>query len=468
MKKVLNMLKLFSREKEIHSSNKSVEPTTNIGEQVQVSADQLNSVVEQLKLATTSLNEFSITNQKSTLQLTDQSEKTNEITQIALDRIQMIEASSMEVAANSEFMTHDSEKILYDLSSALETIKALESKIQLVELGHKQLLLQMDQLVKHSNDTKKIVDTIGAISNKTKILALNASIEAARAGVHGRGFNVVANEVGTLANLTSDAVTETANNLNIIQQQIFTSTQMVQEEAQQVEESVIEIDNVLKSFGTLQDKIYHIQTSIAKTDAAVNVQKENVKEITDVLKDITEMTTSNLEQVYIVSNASEKQHHSIVGINKIMDSLINTSSELQKVVSTTESLKENMVIDPSKIEDIKLKAQNLLHDSILYQLDPTVHQTVLTKFANSHQNIEAIWSNYLDGTFIFSNPPAGLVNAKVRPWFKHASTGEIFVSEIYISSVTKRHCITISFPIYSQEEIVGVLGVDISLLDEKK
>ena len=87
----------------------------------------------------------------------------------------------------------------------------------------------MENLVAHSIKTIGIVQNIGSISQKTRVLALNASIEAARAGIHGKGFNVVANEVGNLANLTSDAVNETGINIKIIQEEIMKSTEMVKE-----------------------------------------------------------------------------------------------------------------------------------------------------------------------------------------------------------------------------------------------
>ena len=80
-----------------------------------------------------------------------------------------------------------------------------------------------------------------------------------------------------------------------------------------------------------------------------------------------------------------------------------------------------------------------------------------------NSSIEAIWSNRSDGTFIYSNPTAGLVNAKVRPWFEHAMKGETYISKVYTSSLTKKKCITISTPIMKDGKITGVLGVDLLL-----
>ena len=457
------MLKLFSRPVKEEAEGQKNASQSDTNEQIQVSVDQLNSVVEQLKIATTSLNTISSSNHERTIQLTIQSEKSHEHTSKVKERMEIIEASSIEVASNSDLVLKDSLLTLEDLHNAFETIKALEQKIESLQQGHQNLLEQMNSLVQHSNTTMDIVTTIGNISNKTKILALNASIEAARAGIHGLGFNVVANEVGKLANLTTDAVDHTSKNIHIIQQEIMKSTDMVHSESRQVEQSGAEINNVLSKFEKLQSRIHHIQNSIVNTNEAVNAQKENVSEITDLLNEISTMAKNNVQQVGEVTMSAEKQHESIIDIVEIMNSLTNTSNELQKVVHQSSHHQNDIVIDETKVNDMKGRIQHLLNTYPLYELSEELHKKTLLQFASEHQDVEAIWSNYEDGTFIFSNPPAGLVNAKVRPWFQKAIEGQFFVSEIYISSVTKRKCLSISCPIKDGHVIVGVLGVDLSI-----
>lgn len=459
------MLSLFSRQKIQLSDAEDSNNHFNVNEQIQVSVDQLKAVVEQLKIASSSLNTISSSNQERTIQLANQSERSYDHTNKVKERMEIINTSSIEVAANSDLVLQDSYVTLEDLHNAFETIKVLEQKIESLQKGHQNLLQQMNVLVENSNATMDIVTTIGNISNKTKILALNASIEAARAGVHGRGFNVVANEVGVLANLTTEAVDHTSKNLNVIQQEVLKSTDMVHSEAKQVEQSVLEINNVLNQFEKLQNRIHHIQHSIVNTNDAVNSQKESVSEITYLLNEISTMAKNNVEQVSDVTMSAEKQHESIIDIVEIMSTLTNTSNELQKVVQQS-SHQSDIVVDESKIIDMKSRMHDLLNKYPLHELNEKLHQQTLSRFASENLDVEAIWSNYEDGTFIFSNPPAGLVNAKVRPWFQKAIEGQFFVSEIYISSLTKRKCLTISCPIKNGSLIVGVLGVDISIAND--
>jgi methyl-accepting chemotaxis protein len=78
--------------------------------------------------------------------------------------------------------------------------------------------------------------------------------------------------------------------------------------------------------------------------------------------------------------------------------------------------------------------------------------------------IEAIWTNDNKGNFIYSNPPAGIANATVRDWFNESMKGTTYVSNIYISAISKSPCMTISLPIYNtSRQVIGVIGADIGI-----
>lgn len=441
----------------------SIINTSQKDEQIQVSVDQLNAVVEQLKIATSNLTDLSSQNQSRAEYLSSQSEISKTHANHVVDKIHEIEASSIQVAVNAEQMLQDSNQSLTDLEQALCRVQLLENKITQLQTMHSQLQLQMKSLVEHSASTKKIVQAIGDISNKTKILALNASIEAARAGVHGKGFNVVATEVGTLANLTSSAVVETANNLTLIEQEIEKSSSVVYEESKVVEASVAEISNVLESFTLLESRVHHIQQSIFNTNDELNMQKIQMNESSKLLTEIEQMVSSNVEYAEQLNNTIHTQHLEVIDVTDLTNTLSNTSAELQEMVQLSGQENMNYLVDEKVIEQMKLELERLAKTTDLQQPVASIHELELKRFAYNHSNVEAIWSNRLNGTFIYSNPPAGIVNAQVREWFKHAVQGETYVSNIYISSVTKKPCLTISTPIRVNDSIVGVIGLDLAL-----
>jgi methyl-accepting chemotaxis protein len=104
-------------------------------------------------------------------------------------------------------------------------INSTVNRIQSVASKEHELSGNLQSLAGNAQETKQILVTIGDIADQTNLLALNAAIEAARAGEHGRGFAVVADEVRKLAERTQKSLAETAATINILIQAINTSSE---------------------------------------------------------------------------------------------------------------------------------------------------------------------------------------------------------------------------------------------------
>ncbi|WP_120864550.1 methyl-accepting chemotaxis protein TlpA [Helicobacter pylori] len=135
-------------------------------------------------------------------------------------------ANLKECVQNLEKASNSQHKSLMETSKTIENIT---TSIQGVSS-------QSEAMIEQGQDIKSIVEIIRDIADQTNLLALNAAIEAARAGEHGRGFAVVADEVRKLAERTQKSLSEIEANINILVQSISDTSESIKNQVKEVEE----------------------------------------------------------------------------------------------------------------------------------------------------------------------------------------------------------------------------------------
>ena len=227
-----------------------------------------------------------------------------ETTGIITDKIADCEGKSITVSAASEQMLSTTQDIAHNCEDAsnlshstkaiidegVERINATISSIRKQSEEIRANSEAVDKVAKRSMDINSIVNTIEEIAAQTNLLALNAAIEAARAGEAGRGFAVVADEVRALASRTSASTKEIADMVQGIQMDAATAVRSINQSVTNMEATSEETAEVESTMRNMLEHVNNVNMQITQIASAAEEQSAATNEISTHIHGISGLT----------------------------------------------------------------------------------------------------------------------------------------------------------------------------------
>ena len=208
------------------------------------------------------------------------------------------------------------QKTALELESSKQQIIHLIEHIEISAQTEGEIASKLSQLSANAHDVVNVLSIIGDIADQTNLLALNAAIEAARAGEHGRGFAVVADEVRQLAERTQKSLSE-------IQITIGTITQ--------------EINTISDEININSDKMEKLATDSQEVEVTINTVTQEMQNVTHIAQENFESakkssleTDQVIEKIGVISSLSQENSQSIYDITANFKKVNELTNDLSK------------------------------------------------------------------------------------------------------------------------------------------
>ncbi|TCX52090.1 methyl-accepting chemotaxis protein [Dehalobacter sp. 14DCB1] len=246
--------------------------------------------------------------------------------------IEQLSANAQEVAANAESVSQSSGKAALAAESGFSQAENAIRKIEKISEVSVQTSEVVSILGDQSIQIGNIVDVIKDIAEQTNLLALNAAIEAARAGEQGRGFAVVADEVRKLAEQSSTSAAQIAMLIGNIQRETERAVEMMEISKDEVAGGVEAVKLAGRSFQTIVEEIKTVVSQIQQvTTAAQEIASGTTQAAVSIesIGAIAEQTASSTQEVSV---ASEEQNAKMLLVNQSAETLAQLGEGLSRLI----------------------------------------------------------------------------------------------------------------------------------------
>ncbi len=299
---------------------------------VNITAHQLASASQELSASSEEMASTTEEVSNTINELAEGSNSQAEASESASGSMNNISKNIEEVATNMETVAHSSDNTLEIAKVGLEKSDKAISKINEVKKVITENANAINTLGHESEKIGQIVDVIKAISDQTNLLALNAAIEAARAGEQGRGFAVVADEVRKLAEQSAASAMQIAELINGIKKQIAVAVNVTNDGMKEVEDGVVTVNESGQAFNAIVAEMNAVVGQIREASTSSQVIAKGSSDVVQSIENIAAISEETAAAIQEISASTEEQTASMEEIAASAQELAKLANDLQNAI----------------------------------------------------------------------------------------------------------------------------------------
>ncbi|SDF43301.1 Methyl-accepting chemotaxis protein [Halorubrum xinjiangense] len=247
---------------------------------------------------------------RSVTEIAEGADEQREMLRQVSDEMNDLSATIEEVASSTQTVVEVAEQTADIADDGEETAEAAIERVEESREALDSAAGTVQELDERMEDIGEIVDLIGDIAEQTNLLALNANIEAARAGGNGGGsdgFAVVADEVKQLAEETQDAATEIEELIGATQSQTDGTVKAVRSAEENIAAGAEAVDDAADAFARVSDNAGEAGEGIREISRATDDQAASTEETVSMAEEVAEISQTTADEADAVADAADEQ-----------------------------------------------------------------------------------------------------------------------------------------------------------------